>query len=270
MIRHEESVRREFVDDLLRGDANVSRLVERAQPFGLDLSRTHRVLLAELPTASPPGLDRAAGPAERAVVDRFGDREVLVATKDDFLVVVVPGDTTGAGHDAATQDVTGFVRAHLLRHSPQNGWRVATGRPYAGAYGVASSYEEAREALGHARRLRPDAAELQPRDLLLYRVLGRDQAALLDLVRALLEPLTSARGGAEPLLQTLETYFLTGGVATETARRLHLSVRAVTYRLAKIATLTGADPTGPTDALALQVAVLGARLLGWPEDTALG
>ena len=46
MIRQEESARREFVDDLLRGDADVSRLVERAEPFGLDLRRSHQVLLA--------------------------------------------------------------------------------------------------------------------------------------------------------------------------------------------------------------------------------
>ena len=46
MIRQEESARREFVDDLLRGDADVSRLVERAEPFGLDLGRNHQVLLA--------------------------------------------------------------------------------------------------------------------------------------------------------------------------------------------------------------------------------
>src|SRR5829696_1176633 len=36
MIRHEEAQRAQFVDDLLRGDADVSRLVERAEPFGID------------------------------------------------------------------------------------------------------------------------------------------------------------------------------------------------------------------------------------------
>ena len=46
MIRQEESARREFIDDLLRGDADVSRLVQRAEPFGLDLGRNHQVLLA--------------------------------------------------------------------------------------------------------------------------------------------------------------------------------------------------------------------------------
>jgi DNA-binding PucR family transcriptional regulator len=100
----------------------------------------------------------------------------------------------------------------------------------------------------------------------MFRVLARDQAALVDLVHALLEPLTRSRGGAEPLLQTLETYFATGGVATETARRLHMSVRTVTYRLAKVKTLTGTDPADPAQRLALHMAVVGARLLNWPAS----
>ena len=141
---------------------------------------------------------------------------------------------------------------------------MAAGRPFPGAYGIARSYEEAREALLLARRLHQDQSVISVRDLLVYRVLGRDQAALVDLVHTLLNPLTGARGGADPLLQTLDTFFATGGVATETARRLHLSVRSVTYRLARVHTLTGHDPADPTQRLALHMAVVGARLLGWP------
>jgi DNA-binding PucR family transcriptional regulator len=40
----------------------------------------------------------------------------------------------------------------------------------------------------------------------------------------------------------------------------------VTYRLAKVADLTGRDATKPGDRLALEVAVLGARLLRWPQQ----
>ena len=68
------------------------------------------------------------------------------------------------------------------------------------------------------------------------------------------------------LLETLQAYFETGAVATEAARRLHLSVRTITYRLAKVAELTGRDPTVPADRLTLEVAVLGARLLRWPAE----
>ena len=76
--------------------------------------------------------------------------------------------------------------------------------------------------------------------------------------------LGAAPGGAEPLLATLEAYFSRGGVAAAAARDLHLSVRAVTYRLARVRDLTGRDPGRPADALTLQVAVIGARLLNWP------
>ncbi|GMA87946.1 hypothetical protein GCM10025868_31960 [Angustibacter aerolatus] len=41
-------------------------------------------------------------------------------------------------------------------------------------------------------------------------------------------------------------------------------MRAVTYRLARITSLLDRDPTDPQDRFALQAAVLGARLLGWP------
>jgi DNA-binding PucR family transcriptional regulator len=66
------------------------------------------------------------------------------------------------------------------------------------------------------------------------------------------------------LLATLQEYYACGGVAAEAARRLHLSVRAVTYRLARVRELTGRDPADPEEGLALRVAVIGARMLDWP------
>lgn len=270
LVRQEESIRREFVDDLLRGDADLSRLVQRAQPFGFDLSRSHQVLLAESSSGSPSQhhLDRAARPLERAVVDRYGDREVLVATKENFLVVIVPGDGNVDAEPASDHGPTAavdFVRTHLRQHTADRGWQIAAGERYKGAYGVANSYEQAREALRLAHKLDLEAATIRPRDLLLYRVIGRDQAALEDLVNELLTPLTHARGGAEPLMQTLESYFATGLVVAEAARRLHVSVRTVSYRLARIKVLTGSDPREPGGRVALQVAVLGARLMAWPR-----
>lgn len=261
MIRHEESLRREFVDDLLRGDADVSRLVERAEPFGLDLGRSHRVALAEPDRAGQP-VDRAAIVLERAVVARFGDREVLVATKDGKVVVLVPGSTETSKR---ARGVASFVQAELSRLATGQPWRVAAGRPYVGAYGIARSYEEAREALTLAERLGVDAGVVQPRDLLVYRVLARDQVATVDLIRDLLTPLTGARGGPQLLLDTLRNYFLSGAVATETARRMNVSVRTVTYRLARVKALTGQDPSDPETRFALHVAVEGARLLDWPR-----
>jgi DNA-binding PucR family transcriptional regulator len=80
-----------------------------------------------------------------------------------------------------------------------------------------------------------------------------------------LNPLGKARGGPQPLVDTLAAYFNCGCVATTTATTLHLSVRAVTYRLDRVKTLTGFDALDPAHRFTLQAAVLGARLLGWPE-----
>jgi sugar diacid utilization regulator len=263
MIRREESLRAEFVDDLLRGDADVSRLVERAEPFGIDLGKPHHVALVA-PRDGDGAVDRAAIVLERAVVDRFGDREVLVATKDGRVVVVVPGGGAPGFALLSGVDVGAELQQELARTKLAGRWRVAAGRAFPGAYGVARSYEEALEALTFADRLGSDVDVVHARDLLVYRVLGRDQAAIVDLVRDVLTPLEQVRGGAEVLLETLREYFDAGEVATEAARRLHVSVRTVTYRLARVAQLTGYSVARPDQRFALQTAVLGARLLEWP------
>jgi sugar diacid utilization regulator len=264
MIRHEEAQRAEFVDDLLRGDADVSRLVERAEPFGIDLGKPHRVALLA-PRDGDGAADRAAIALERAVVERFGDREVLVATKDGRVVVVVPGGSVPGPARSDGVDVGTALQQELRRHSLPGRWRVAAGRAFPGAYGVARSYEEALEALTFADRLGLDSDVVHARDLLVYRVLGRDQAAIVDLVRDVLAPLDQVRGGAEVLLETLREYFNAGEVATEAARRLHVSVRTVTYRLARVAELTGYSASRPDQRFSLHAAVLGARLLEWPS-----
>jgi sugar diacid utilization regulator len=121
--------------------------------------------------------------------------------------------------------------AELSRSTRGRPWRVTVGRPYPGSYGIARSYEEAREGLSMAERLNLGTSVVHAEQLLIYRVLLRDQPAIADLVRTVLGGLVRARGGAEPLLATLDAYFAAGSVTTEAARRLHLSVRAVTYRL---------------------------------------
>ncbi|MDN5919990.1 MAG: helix-turn-helix domain-containing protein [Pseudonocardia sp.] len=267
MARWEETQRHEFIEDLLRGDADVGRLVERAEPFGLDMARPHQVALAA-PIGALDGSETAISDLEQAIVHRVGDRDVLVATKDGWIVVVAPADTGIAppphGPRPAATNLGDFIHAELDRSPRGRPWRVTVGRPYPGSYGIPRSYEEAREGLTMAVRLRLDTSVIHAEQLLIYRVLLRDQPAITDLVQSVLGHLVEARGGAEPLLTTLDSYFATGAVTTETARQLHLSVRAVTYRLGRIRSLTGYDPADPAQRFTIQAAVLGARLLGWP------
>jgi sugar diacid utilization regulator len=268
LIRREETLRRELIDDLLRGDAHLGELADRAEPFGLDLTRAHQVALAR-PEHRLPVIEAATSSLERVVLDRFGDRDVLVATKDGLVVVIALADEDSR---AGTTQLRGtgaglgtLVHTELNRLRRGSPWRVAVGRAHPGAYGIARSYEEAREGLTTAARLRLDTPIVEAKDLLIYRVLFRDQPAIVDLVQSILDPLRQARGGARPLLDTLEAYFDRGGVATAAATQLHLSVRAVTYRLARVRALTGYDATDPRHRFTLHAAVLGAKLLGWPE-----
>lgn len=270
LIRREVSLRRELVDDLIRGDADVAGLLERAEPFGLDLGQAHMITLAA-PSRRLPDTEIAVSSLERTILDHFGDRDVLVASKDGLLVVLSPATPAHARRRGvpADDDLAILVHSQLEQFAAGSPWRVASGRPYPGAYGVARSYEEAREAISLAGRLRLDTRIVRTRDFLVYRVLVRDHVAIRDLVHAVLSPLLDARGGPDPLLDTLEAYFAAGEVATDAARRLHLSVRAVTYRLDRVKEITGHDPADPRDRFTLYTAVLGARLLGWPTGDAV-
>jgi DNA-binding PucR family transcriptional regulator len=137
-------------------------------------------------------------------------------------------------------------------------------RPRTGGAGVRAGYQEAARTVELAEALSWPSRVVHAQALLIYQVLARDSEAMRELISATLLPLRDARGGAEPLLATLRAYFAAGGVATAAARTLHLSVRALTYRLERIARLTGHDPTDPEDRFTLQAATVGQQLLGWP------
>ncbi|MFF4527165.1 PucR family transcriptional regulator [Streptomyces bluensis] len=251
-VRQEEAARREFIDDLLYGRSDLGRLAERAERFGLRLSQAHAVAVAQGPVAYEEGAP-VPRQVERALITRFGDRSVLLTTKDGRLLCIAPGHQNDV--------LTHFAKQ---AHAATDGGRVAIGRPQPGPGGVVHSYEEALGVLELAERLDLDDPVLLAADLLVYPVLTRDRQAMADLVLDTLGPLTAARGGAQPLLDTLTTYFDSGCIAAEAARRLSLSVRALTYRLERIHKLTGADPADPAHRYMLQTATIGARLLDWP------
>ncbi|MCX4420822.1 PucR family transcriptional regulator [Streptomyces mirabilis] len=254
-VRKEEAARREFIDDLLYGRSDLGRLAERAERFGLRLSHAHAVAVAQGTTAYDEG---AVVPrqVEQALIARFGDRNILLTTKHGRMLCVAPGDQ---------DDVLTYFAKRA--YAATDGGRIAIGRPQPGPGGVVQSYEEALNTLELAERLELDDPVLRAADLLVYPVLTRDRQAMADLVLDALGPLTTARGGAQVLLDTLTAYFECGCVAAEAARRLSLSVRALTYRLERIHKLTGANPADPAHRYMLQTAVIGARLLNWPAQS---
>ncbi len=296
VARREEAERREFFDDLLSGRGGVGDLIVRGDQLGLRLAGPHQVVVAGSAAAGAT-LNPAGVAVDAVVADAAAPSPALVATRGGRIVAI-----TGAADGKEADRVARALARLLARAQPDTGqpppgtgtgqpppgtgtgqpppgtgtgqapagpwpsrpWRIVVGRPYPGPSGVVRSYEEAAEALDVAERLGLPEPVASAADLLVYQVLLRDRTAITDLVRTVLMPLGTARGGAAPLLATLAAYFARGGVAAAAARDLHLSVRAVTYRLARVRDLTGRDPGLPADVLTLQVAVIGARLLDWP------
>ncbi|MCK1798617.1 helix-turn-helix domain-containing protein [Streptomyces sp. XM4193] len=257
-VRQEEAERREFVDDLLYGRSDLGRLAAQAQRYGLRLAYAHVVAVvsgAEKLDDAHPTVRRI----ERELLGRFGEhRDVLLATKEGRLVCI-----------AASREKPVLDAFAQLAEDPGPGYagagRVAIGREHRGAGGVVRSYEEARTALDIADRLELAPVRVSADELMVFPVLLRDRHAVADLVRTVLEPLTGARGGAEPLVRTLAECSAAGYVNAEAARRLGISVRTLSYRLARIRSLTGYDASDAIQRYTLETAVMGARLLGWPQ-----
>lgn len=261
LVRAQESARRELVDDLLTGGSDVHGVVTRARGFGLDLSGPHAVAVVRS-ARTVEDADPVVRAAERALRGRRGDTGALVASKEGQLVVVF----AAPDGDAVAQAVSGLRKALGSRgpRAGRPGWQLGVSRPRTGADGVRTSYREAAEALGVAQTLGLDDAVVPAREVLVYLMLMRDRDGVADLVSTVLGGLERARGGPSPLVETLAVWFAAGGTTAQAARALHLSVRAVTYRLERVRELTGYDPADPRDQFSLHVAVVGARLLGWP------
>ncbi|KUL22831.1 PucR family transcriptional regulator [Actinoplanes awajinensis] len=245
------SERLTFINDLFTGRVDPGRLAERANRYGIRLSAAHTVLVGRGSGITPEITRRI----DTALAARFGAGNTLTALRDGELVCVSAGGLRGIDAELA----------HLLLGELGTGcWQVAVGRPHPGLSGLTTSLEEARNALDHAAKLHFTSPLLNAADLLVFPVLLRDREAIVDLVTTVLGPLVTARGGPGSYLDVLSVLFDNQGNYTATARQMHLSVRAVTYRLDRIRDLTGYHPGEPTQRFTLQAAVLGARLLNWP------
>ncbi|MET7423410.1 helix-turn-helix domain-containing protein [Dactylosporangium sp. NPDC005555] len=259
VIRLQEAVKHDVMEALLAGGQQAIEATGPAADIGLTLTGPVAVLVARRP-AGFGGPDTAATPGrlERALQGRHGDAQPLVLIRSGEVVCVF------AAPDAAAVQAVRDLVTRELDLVVRSAWRGAISSPRIGAAAVRTSHDEARYALDLADRLRLEQPVVDARDLTIYRVLLQDLPAVHDLVRSTLTPLTRARGGAAHLVETLDAYYATGCVATETASRLNLSVRAVTYRLARVAELIGRDPSDPSERLTLHAAVTAARLLDWP------
>jgi hypothetical protein len=249
-IRREEALRREFVDGLLSATGDLGRLRDHGATLGFNVLAGHRVVVARTDRATDDGGPVHAG-AEMRIRQAFGERDVVVATKEGALVCIVP---EGAEDPATTI-------AGVLEDVGGGGWRIGEGRIEPGPAGVSRSFRQAQDALDVAGRLETPSPIARYDSLLVYHLLLADQSELRAVVDRTLGGLDGARGGAEHFIETLEAFFAEGGNVSATARRLHLSARTVSQRLQTISQRTGLRPQDPQDRFQLEVSVRARRLL---------
>ncbi len=267
LVRLEEATRHQVVDALLAGGRQALEASATAEELGLPIAGPLVVVLASSsPRIDGPATARLPAAVETALRGRLADASPLVVFRDSRLLTIAAAPNRRAGIDVADA-IADVLRDALGPYgSAGTDWLVAVSNLRVGPVAVRASRAEAEESLYLARRAGIAGPVVTADELGVYRVLLRDRDAARQFVEATLSGLLEARGGPHDLLATLEAFYTCGGNATATASRLHLSVRAVTYRLHRAAELIGRDPHDAEARLTLHAAVTAAQLLGWPDD----
>ncbi|MEO3793532.1 GAF domain-containing protein [Nonomuraea sp. B10E15] len=245
----EGRVRGELLDDLIARPGSPG-LADRAHRLGVDLGAPHVVVVA-----------KHAGQRERAAFwasSQATMRHGLAAGRGDEVVLLLPGADAGG----AAQRVAAELSASL--QSPATAGASAMpgeGREPPGAQHVARAYQEARRcaealiALGRAGD-GASAAELGFVGLLVGD--GRDVRGFVDSTLGAVIEYDTRRGTA--LVDTLSSYFGSGGSPSRTAEAMHIHVNTVTQRLDRVGKLLGEGWMEPGRALEIQLALRLHRL----------
>lgn len=226
------------VDSLLRGDADDS-LRSRVAALGWAGRGNTFVMVGR---SDGQMSDMRAAELRRAA--RRAASDALVGIQGDRLVVVLGGE--------------GNLRAQAETLLP----RFGTGPVIIGpeVRDLADASRSARAAIAGLRAVaawpgapRPVLAD----ELLPERMLIGDADAHHTLMAEVYKPLVKA---GSSLLETLSAYLNEGRSLEATARLLYVHPNTVRYRLRRVTTVTGWDPTEAREGFVLQIAIAAGRL----------
>ena len=272
-----------LVHDLLRGRVSDEESIYRqARILGMDLAPPRAVLLigAEAYLSMGLGADGAtrADDIIGSVVRFFhlpsdticayiGAGEVAVLKASDAKNLAPwaqmdKGDDKGSDKASAWADLGALKRAAaalVARLAADTGARVSigVGRYHRGLAGLEHSYADAKAALSLGRRLGQKGGVHCLDSVGIAAFIGvADECTKADLATFLLSPLDD-----EPeLLRTLACLFEHDCQPTATAKVLGVHRNTLSYRLEKIASLTGMDPRRFDDAVQIRLALVMRQL----------
>ena len=264
----ENRLRGGLLDELF-DDAAVPDLVRRrALAFGYDLSVPSRVFLVE-PPAAASGADAAAAPADieafRApVADCAGAWSAanLVAVRSGAIVVVVPEtpDSPAGGDRRFEDDLESMLRKRL----PGVALNTAVGTRCDAFEEYRDSYLAARRGLDLLRLLgrRGDVFSFRVSTLESMLLQSTRPEVIVGFISRYVDPLEEYdRGHTSDLQRTLEVWFGCGESLEQAARRMHIHVSTLRYRLKKASEVLGVDVRDSAAGLDVHVALRAARVL---------
>ncbi|TCK22382.1 helix-turn-helix domain-containing protein [Pseudonocardia endophytica] len=236
-VETELRLTRDLAVELVSGTGDERSLLDRARALGHDLTRPHTVVL--IPAAASPGTAALSG----GLAARSGARP-LAGEHDGALVVLVPGDPSGRDTLAAA------LAALVGDRGP-----IVLGRTVT----EVADYPVAWRTVRTAHRLARDGGvidldRLGVAGMLLETGTPDGLRRLADRRLGALEEHDRTRAGE--LVHTLRAWLRTGCSTTDTARALHLHPHTVSYRLRRVAALTGTDPRETEGVFELQVALM--------------
>jgi sugar diacid utilization regulator len=266
-----ERTNQALVDDFLSGSfLSDEDLGSRAARFRYDLRSKHAIVLLAARTGEAP-LDE--GESHRPIVDPWIQAgEALMRRVPDALpIAVVPAPIP---HAAALVPAPSMAKwpellAICEEVRVEHGVTILAVPPVAGAVAIYDSYTDARDSLGLARRvLRGQERVASVEDLRIYRVLqGRLEDRRLFLRSTLGPVLDLKENRRQPLLESLEAWYLAQGRFDEAARRMFVHPNTLRYRLRRVEELTGLSLRTPHDQVRLDLALHLLRLQDDPADS---
>lgn len=249
---------RDLAVELVGGAADTRGLIERARALGHDLSAPHVVVRVPLREDRIPAFRRAAT-LHTTLTARLGV-DVLVGEQDGALVVLVPED------DGRRASLVKALSELAVRAAPESvgglglhpGAPILVGPTVRAVEDYPSSWRTVRGAAALAAE-RPASGILDLEDLGVAALLldAGTPESLRRLADRRLGPLEDYdRSRDSRLVDTLRTWLGAGCSTAETARIMHLHPHTVSYRLRRVAELSGLDPQHTDGVFELRVAVM--------------
>lgn len=282
-LLNQHELKNKFIYDLLRGSSlNEIDILRDAQILSMDLTRPRAVILIDAADYILKPFDHKPFKATesqiwqrveaiiKSIVSFFhlpndticayiGDGEIAVlkAISSQDLAAWTGQDDPAQGNGSWANLVAlkraGTGLLSRLRHDTQTCMSISIGRYHPTLRGLAQSYQDARVALSLGKRFHGHNQVHCLDRLGIAAFIGTfDETTKIELARHLLSPLQQ-----EPELQeTLEVFFQTNCYPSATARQLSIHRNTLSYRLDKIASLTGLDPRQFDDALQIRLALI--------------